>query len=205
VPKIYNGYLTGILLMPGLLLGSADFARAASPPPQEVELREPYLVTLQLSISDGDPVTVTVYEGELARFEDVFRRYSVGITPLVTDVASGLVELEIRRLESGGKVLESGSPSEILSGKLGFTSVTSAIGNQPLDVRVVGIEHQPGRTSAQCLTDPGLESSTTLGCDSDVDQLVYQSDGCCVSCGEQRTCGCAVATTCGTCCNCSFC
>lgn len=202
MPKIPDCYLPRILFWLVLFLSSSELVRAASPP--GLEPRGPYLVTLELSFSDGEPVVVTVYDGGLAKFEHAARRYSVGITPSVTDPLNGVVELEVRTLVSNEEDREEAGLSETLRGKAGFRSVTS-VGNQPLDVKVVAIESQSGITSQQCLTITAPGGTSTSDCDSELEHFIYQSDGCCVSCGGQSTCGCAVSTGCGTCCNCPFC
>lgn len=135
----------------------------------------PHCITLQLVDQESSPTTVIVRDGGLASYEN--RRFGVkfGIVPQVVDAAAGDVELTVVSVVGEAGAYEQGRSLETLRAKVGFRSVTAAIGPWPVDLNVVKIGDEWGendRTDAMC----GVACGSVF-----VQGLIVKSE--CGSCG----------------------
>jgi hypothetical protein len=192
VPAILRRSVVLVVLL--VLTPSAEAAKRDPVP------RLANLVTLELTLLDGETVTVTVPDGRLATFANHDLGYRVGIVPNVVDAASGEVELELFEVAD-----RSGRPAvkgrlEVLRGQVGFRSVTAAAGALPLDIRVLEAGPLVRRPGSACTSSSDTLSLSPVP--DEGDEMRNWADGCCVTCGGLQTCGCSVATSCGTCWDC---
>ena len=163
------------------------------------------LVTLELSLADEPPVTITVVDGTLATYERADRAYRVGLIPHVVDEASGEVEIELVSFSPRGDFPVSRLSLGSVDAMVGFRTSTAEVGRQVLDITVTDVGTGAPAWLQSCSGHERHAASSPVPHANDQFEEENQSTGCCVSCGGASFCGCAVSTSCGQCCNCSFC
>lgn len=186
------------ILLSLALVGALPWLAAARE--EEPSRRSTPLVTLALTLGDNAPVAITVREGELATVQHAGLGFHVGLVPRLSDLSDGDVEIDVV-----APPRRAGGPSERLyervRGRLGFSSFTAAGGTAiEIEVRAIGDD-----ASVDLPCRGSIASSSTTGKAPERSPQRMPVGGCCITCQGVQSCGCAVATACGTCCGCSFC
>jgi hypothetical protein len=169
---------------------------------REVEPSRPSstLVTLELRLGESAPVAITVRDGELATIEHAELGYRIGLIPRLPALADEDVEIDV----VAPPRFSDGAPERLyerVRGRVGFSSFTGA-GGTALEIKVQSVGE--GAPMVQpCGRSTAPSSSAGPGPDGSPERMPV--GGCCIICQGMKSCGCAVATACGTCCGCSFC
>lgn len=156
----------------------------------------PRFVTLELRLDGKPPTRVTVREGEMATIESANLGYRVSLVPRVSRLDDDDVTVEV--FAPGPD--DSAGELDRIWGRRGFSAFTAA-GGVALEVKVVTVAADAGPVGS-CRRQLEAEQVVLVPDDSAAMRPV---GGCCITCADVRTCGCAVANACGTCCGCAFC
>lgn len=148
-----------------------------------------YLVTLKITLTDGEVIRATQFEGGLIRIEYQGRIF--GITPHIRDMNSGAISAKIFRItrvvKKGETVGEAIALLESLEvNKLVATSTNT---DPVFNIQTIRVQESPNAPQFD-QTKSALER--------------YINDPphiCCITCGGTTACGCSVELGCGSCCS----
>lgn len=177
--------------------GSATFVRSKEDRLIDELRKSVHMITLTVSVADDEPVTVSVPTGAMATYRSYrYPGYVVGLIPRVRDLDGGHVAVDVVEVEGPREDRRVRRVVESLSGRVGFSEVTSSHRTLPLSVEVVAVEPASREVVARCSAPSevvGLDGGELL-------RPIGYGSGCCVSCQSGETCGCQVMSSCGSCC-----
>ena len=153
------------------------------------------LITLKITLSDGQTLTATEREGGMIRIEKDGRIF--GVTPHIHDKDNSVIKADIFRITTikrGGTVVgESMAIVENVEVNKSFPRSTNS--DPPFTLQVERI------VKAKAIDTSVSKPKTNdgIGIDPPTDPPpVYR---CCVTCGSTTACACAVTLSCGSCCS----
>ncbi len=162
------------------------------------------LVTVTMLTPDGNPWTVSVHEGQMARVTDK-NGVTIGFAAAISKIDPMVVTvrlMQITKVERGEAVEEL---ALLTVGAGNFTRFQHA--RLPLQFRLERIDSPQSSGKSASRLQTGFEfvsqkKGARLG--GVVRALDCRGGDCCVTCGDWTTCGCKVVVSCGSCC-CSDC
>lgn len=147
-------------------------------------------VTFRVETSEGDWIRFKTRANQMATLEILRTGERFGLTPRL-GFEPEEVRIELVRLDQPGQ--PSSSPVERVTGKVGFPSFLARASLRQITVEAVELEHRSvpvSRAEASQLWPMAPSPSLELG------------ELCCVTCNGVTGCGCYVAASCGSCCDC---
>jgi hypothetical protein len=165
-------------------------------------------VTLSLVLHDGQSLRMTILEGGLGRIHSKSQGLTVGLSPRLIDPSTGVIELttfEIVEKVPGYETISQresfrvdNTPSRpewsqrVSPGISNPVAKTAFAASIVREMRLEGISLEAAPAS-----ETGRAASLEPTADVEADNVCSR---CCVDCGDNRACGCAVEMECGSCC-----
>jgi hypothetical protein len=150
------------------------------------------IVNLEVQVPDGHWIKGAVLEGDQFRVEDHDLKVTMAFIPLTK--AGGGVLVRVFRIEKHEDGNESIHFVEEIESGLGETAYTKKAA-AAFSVRVVKVTEPPAEGGGR----PALKSSCKASSGS-IALSKFIAGRCCITCGGNTSCGCAVDDTCGSCC-----
>lgn len=181
--------LVALYLSPIPLQAAQDPSWADGPAPED-------FVVLQIVLGDLDPIKIATKHGLMASVRRPGGDLYLGFVPRVVDAESGRVEIQILELRAEGarpRAPRIVRQLDNFEAQVGHTAYVSPLDiGELLDVTVTYVGRDPWRPMG--IPPRRVEESRSSGPPQPAPL------GCCLQCDGVMTCGCAVGTSCGMCC-----
>lgn len=177
-------------------------------------------VTFDIVLSDGQPLRMTVAEGDVGRIQRHSDGLTLGVRPIIVDAQRGEVQVDIFGITKGeGRALQEryASSFELRQGEMPkrvdsgdefawnrgvFAPELRAAAVEPLlrEVTVLGIDLPTEKKLLEGGTCSNAKTADASLLRPAADAVAKPCSRCCVTCGGVTACGCAVSMDCGSCC-----
>lgn len=174
-----------------LVLGAVLVVLGATSSPargqQEIGDLDSAAVLLRVFTPNAHTYRIAVRPGGMAVVENLQTRETLGLRPTKVDLLKNEVSIEVLRLEGSAEAPTASHLQRVLRAQIGFAEL--AVLDGLFEIEVEGL-----RTAVGPRAD-GIRSKRPK------DPGIIFEEQCCLTCGGNRVCGCAVGGSCGTCCS----